>query len=207
MRAVYNCADTVVTDTMRYVDLLAANATTSLQRDIAEGKPSEIDYWNGSVVRQGRMAKVSTPVNQFIYDSLLPQELRARGKICHFRNEPREICCAHTRSDLRNGLSGIEMMFSAELRWFWRGRCPHPVYDWFFKSGLPPGGGPSRVDRYIPQRRQPDISLKRRGNKPDLEIKGLVATRRARSSNRSHPISKFGASGPAQFEGSSWQTR
>ena len=47
--------DTVVTDTMRYVDLLAANATTSLQRDIAEGKPSEIDYWNGAVVRQGRM--------------------------------------------------------------------------------------------------------------------------------------------------------
>ena len=55
--------DTVATNTMKYVDLLAANATTSLQRDIAEGKPSEIDYWNGSVVRQGRMAKVSTPVN------------------------------------------------------------------------------------------------------------------------------------------------
>jgi 2-dehydropantoate 2-reductase len=34
--------DTVVTDTMRYVDSLAANAATSLQRDIAEGKPSEI---------------------------------------------------------------------------------------------------------------------------------------------------------------------
>jgi hypothetical protein len=36
--------DTVVIDTMRYVDSLAANATTSLQRDIAEGKLSEIDY-------------------------------------------------------------------------------------------------------------------------------------------------------------------
>ena len=31
------------------------------------------------------------------------------------------------------------MMTFAELRWFWRGRCPQPVYDWFFKSGLPPG--------------------------------------------------------------------
>ena len=31
------------------------------------------------------------------------------------------------------------MMTSAELRWFWRGRCPQPVYDWFFESGLPPG--------------------------------------------------------------------
>jgi 2-dehydropantoate 2-reductase len=73
--------DTVVTDTMRYVDSLAANATTSLQRDIAEGKPSEIDYWNGAVVRQGRAVEVSTPVNEFIYHSMLPQELRARGKM------------------------------------------------------------------------------------------------------------------------------
>jgi hypothetical protein len=24
------------------------------------------------------------------------------------------------------------MMTSAELRWFWRERCPQPVYDWFF---------------------------------------------------------------------------
>ena len=73
--------DTVVTNTMKYVDSLAANATTSLQRDIAEGKPSEIDYWNGAVVRQGRAVNVSTPVNQFIYHSLLPQELRARGNV------------------------------------------------------------------------------------------------------------------------------
>ena len=73
--------DNVVTDTMRYVNSLAANATTSLQRDIAEGKLSEIDYWSGAVVRQGRAVNVSTRVNQFIYHSLLPQELRARGKM------------------------------------------------------------------------------------------------------------------------------
>ena len=73
--------DTVVTDTMRYVDSLAANATTSLQRDIAEEKRSEIDYWNGSMVRQGRAVKVTTPVNEFIYYSVLPQELRARGAV------------------------------------------------------------------------------------------------------------------------------
>ena len=73
--------DTVVADSMGYVDTLPANSTTSLQRDIAEGKPSEIDYWNGSVVRQGRAVNVSTPTNQFIYDSLRPQELRARGDV------------------------------------------------------------------------------------------------------------------------------
>jgi 2-dehydropantoate 2-reductase len=60
-------SDSVVSDRMSYVDSLAANATTSLQRDIAEGKPSEIEFWNGSVVRQGRAVNVLTPVNQFIY--------------------------------------------------------------------------------------------------------------------------------------------
>src|SRR4029077_19937038 len=73
----------------------------------------------------------------------------------------------------------MEMVTSAELRLFWRERCPQPVYDWFLKSGLPPGGGLSRVDRYIPQRGEPDISLKRRGDKPDFEAKGLATTRRS----------------------------
>jgi hypothetical protein len=62
------------------------------------------------------------------------------------------------------------MMTSVELRWFWRGRCPQPVYDWFFKSGLPLGGGQSRVDRYIPQRGEPHISLKRRGEQPQPSL-------------------------------------
>ena len=73
--------DTVVADTLKFIDSLAPNATTSLQRDIADGKPSEIDFWNGSVVRQGQAAGVQTPINQFIYHSVLPQELRARGKV------------------------------------------------------------------------------------------------------------------------------
>ena len=68
-------------DRMSYVDTLPANSTTSLQRDIAEGKPSELDYWNGSVVRQERAVKIPTPVNEFIYYSVLPQELRARGAV------------------------------------------------------------------------------------------------------------------------------
>ena len=35
------------------------------------------------------------------------------------------------------------------------------------------------MDRYVPQRGEPDISLKRRGDKPDFEVKGLVTTRRS----------------------------
>ena len=98
-------------------------------------------------------------------------------------------------------LSGIEMLVSAEVRWFWRGQRRQPVHDWFFKSGLPPGGGQSRIDRYAPQRGKAEISLKRRGNKPEFEVKGLVQREEFRSSNRSHRISKYGASGPVQFQG------
>jgi 2-dehydropantoate 2-reductase len=74
-------SDTVVADTMKFIDTLAASATMSLQRDIAEGKPSEIDFWNGAVVRLGRAVDVPTPVNQFIYHSVLPQELQARRQL------------------------------------------------------------------------------------------------------------------------------
>jgi 2-dehydropantoate 2-reductase len=73
-------ADTAVADTMRFYDALPANGTTSLQRDIVSGKMSELDYWNGAVVRLGREVAVPTPTNRFIYDCLLPSELRARGK-------------------------------------------------------------------------------------------------------------------------------
>jgi 2-dehydropantoate 2-reductase len=74
-------ADTAVADTMKFYDALPANGTTSLQRDIADGKMTELEYWNGAVVRLGREVAVPTPTNQFIYDCLLPWELRARGKI------------------------------------------------------------------------------------------------------------------------------
>jgi 2-dehydropantoate 2-reductase len=74
-------ADTVVTDTMAFADSLPAGATTSLQRDIAEGKPSELEAWSGAVVRLAREVGVATPVHEFVYHSLLPLELRARGRV------------------------------------------------------------------------------------------------------------------------------
>lgn len=74
-------ADEVVADTMARIDSLAANATTSLQRDIADGKPTELESWNGAVVRLAQEARVTTPTHQLIYECLLPQELRARGRV------------------------------------------------------------------------------------------------------------------------------
>jgi 2-dehydropantoate 2-reductase len=71
--------DDIVGRTMAFVDTLPAEGTASLQRDIAEGRRSELDWWSGAVVRLGREAGVATPVHAFIYDSLLPSELGARG--------------------------------------------------------------------------------------------------------------------------------
>lgn len=46
-----------------------------------DGRPSELDVQNGGVVRLGLEVGVPTPVNTFIYNSLLPQEMKARGQV------------------------------------------------------------------------------------------------------------------------------
>lgn len=73
--------DTVVAGTLSFIDSLAPAGTTSLQRDIAEGRPSELDAWNGAVVRLGRDAGVETPLHEFICHALRPLELKARGEL------------------------------------------------------------------------------------------------------------------------------
>jgi 2-dehydropantoate 2-reductase len=55
--------------------------TASMQRDIIEGRPSELDSQVGAIVRLGESAGVPVPVHRFVYDCLMPQERRARGEI------------------------------------------------------------------------------------------------------------------------------
>lgn len=74
-------SDAAVASTLALFDAMPAGATTSLQRDIVEGRPSELEAWNGAAVRLGREAGVATPLHEFIYHSLLPSEQRARGQI------------------------------------------------------------------------------------------------------------------------------
>ena len=52
-----------------------------MQRDLMAGRPSELEAQNGAVVRLGRDAGVETRLHSFIYSSLLPQELQARGEL------------------------------------------------------------------------------------------------------------------------------
>jgi 2-dehydropantoate 2-reductase len=61
------------------VDSLSEGGTMSLQRDIIAGRPSELDAWNGAVMRLGQATGVDVPTHTFIYEALLPQERRARG--------------------------------------------------------------------------------------------------------------------------------
>lgn len=73
-------SDDVVARTMAFVDTLPPDGTLSLQRDIVAGKPSELEAWNGAVVRLGKQAGVATPLHEFLYHSLLPLEVSARGR-------------------------------------------------------------------------------------------------------------------------------
>jgi 2-dehydropantoate 2-reductase len=70
--------DAAVERTLARFDALNADATSSLQRDIIDGKPSELDAQLGAVVRLGREAGVPTPVCEMLLALLLPQEQNAR---------------------------------------------------------------------------------------------------------------------------------
>lgn len=86
MREIHSVADAngvelgedAVSRTMAFIDGLPAEGTSSMQRDILEGRPSELEAHSGVVVRLGRAAGVPTPIHQFVYAALLPMEIDAR---------------------------------------------------------------------------------------------------------------------------------
>lgn len=76
-----NLKEDTVSRAMKFLDAMPAAATASLQRDLAAGRPSELDAWTGAVVRLGRESGQPVPYNDCILASLLPLERRARGKV------------------------------------------------------------------------------------------------------------------------------
>lgn len=60
------------------IDQQPFDTTASLQRDIMAGRPSELEAQQGTIVRLGKELNVPTPVNEFVYNCLLPQEEKAR---------------------------------------------------------------------------------------------------------------------------------
>jgi 2-dehydropantoate 2-reductase len=70
-----------IRQTMALINSLPPGGTASMQRDIMEGRPSELETQSGAVVRLGQEVGVATPLHTFIYHSLLPLEQRARGQV------------------------------------------------------------------------------------------------------------------------------
>jgi 2-dehydropantoate 2-reductase len=70
----------IVEKTMKWVDSFPPESTSSLTRDVMEGRPSEIEFQNATVVRLGEKYGIATPVNRFIYHSIIPMERKARGE-------------------------------------------------------------------------------------------------------------------------------
>lgn len=68
------------------IDTYPYETTSSLTRDVWDGRPSEIEYQNGTVVRLGEKYGVATPVNRFVYNCILPMEIKARKKMAE-RND------------------------------------------------------------------------------------------------------------------------
>lgn len=63
---------------VEFIDTFPYDSTSSLTRDIREGKPSELEYQNETVVKLGEKYKVDVPVNRLVYHCLLPMEIKAR---------------------------------------------------------------------------------------------------------------------------------
>jgi len=69
----------VVAKTVAFAEGVEPTATASMQRDIMEGRPSELAAQNGFVAQRGAALGVPVPVNTFVCSVLLPLERRARA--------------------------------------------------------------------------------------------------------------------------------
>lgn len=63
----------------RFYNEYADNATSSLQRDVCAGKPSELETFSGYLVREAHRLNVPVPVSERMYQGLLEREQASRG--------------------------------------------------------------------------------------------------------------------------------
>jgi 2-dehydropantoate 2-reductase len=68
----------IVTRALGQIDGLVGHATASMQRDIQAGRRSELRDQTGAVVRLAKDLGVPVPVHEFLWATLLPQELANR---------------------------------------------------------------------------------------------------------------------------------
>jgi 2-dehydropantoate 2-reductase len=73
-------ADTIE-KTLGFIDTLPADGTASMQRDIMQGRPSELEAQVGAVVRLADRRGIAVPLHRMIHAALLPLERKARGEL------------------------------------------------------------------------------------------------------------------------------
>lgn len=69
-----------IDNAMAAINALPEEATSSMQRDIAAGKPSELESQNGAVVRMASESGIDVPTHALIYETLKPLEQKARAE-------------------------------------------------------------------------------------------------------------------------------
>ena len=62
-----------------YTEGFDSATTSSMQRDLAEGKPSELDDQVGEIVRRAQSVEVHPPAQDFLYQALKTSEEIARS--------------------------------------------------------------------------------------------------------------------------------
>jgi 2-dehydropantoate 2-reductase len=77
--------DDHATATLRALDGVPPDSMVSMQRDILNGRPSELEAQSGAVVRLGGATDVAAPTHAFIYHSLAQS-----GSPAERRTEPLE---------------------------------------------------------------------------------------------------------------------
>jgi len=71
----------LVSESLDFLDRLPPEGTSSLQRDVRDGRRTELEALCGAMVRLGREHGVATPVHAAVYAFLLPRELHAQGVV------------------------------------------------------------------------------------------------------------------------------
>lgn len=92
LRAIEECAEVARAHSIRftdqdiedtfaiYTDGFDSATTSSMQRDLAEGKPSELEDQTGEIVRRAHNLGVQAPTQDFIFQALKAREEIARGQ-------------------------------------------------------------------------------------------------------------------------------
>lgn len=70
----------VVQKSLEFMDGAAPHIKPSMQLDVESGRRTELESMVGVIGRKGRELGLATPVADFVYNSLLPVELKARNE-------------------------------------------------------------------------------------------------------------------------------